>query len=248
MSQKGPCILIVDDEKDILNRLENALTQDSYEIYTSESGQEALEKVVQYPIDLLVLDVMLPGISGLEVCKCVREQVSNYLPIIIISGAGNEGDKVKALGLGANEYMTKPFDMSIFLARVKAHLHNHQPIEPVFTAGPLKVDFLHYRVQVNGHEVQLGPTEHQILKILIDNKGKLITQDSLIHKLWPGEDNLNTEVGVHSWREQEIVTSIHNLRRKIEHPTQCRFIITHHHMGYRFKTEDESGNYGAKEQ
>lgn len=242
MSKKASSILIVDDDRKILTVLQSALAQDGYTIYTAESGEEALEQIVQYPIDLLVLDMMLPGISGLEVCKWVREHISSHLPIILISGAGNEANKVKALSLDANDFVTKPFDISILQARVTAFLGKHQPIGSVFTVGPLTVDFLEQRVQVNGYEVQLEPTEYQILKILIEHKDRLVILDTLIHKLWLGEDDLDSdvEVGMPDRREQEIATCIHNLRRKIERPAQCRFIITHHHMGYRFRTGNES--------
>lgn len=240
MSREAPSILIVDDDRDILNVLPGVLAQEGYEVSSAESGEEALEKVVRYPIDLLVLDIMLPGISGLEVCKWVREHVSSQLPIIILSGAGNEANKVKALSLGANDYLTKPFSMSMFQACIKAHLRDQQPTVSIFSVGPLKVDFLQCRVQVNGHEVQLRSIEYQILKMLIDNKDRLITLDTLIQALWSSEDDLDSdmEVNMRSCREQEIATSIHNLHKKIERPAQRRFIITHHHMGYRFKTED----------
>lgn len=240
MSEKPSSILIVDDDRKILNVLQSALAQAGYTIYTAESGEEALEQINQYSIDLLLLDIMLPGMSGLEVCKWVREHISPDLPIILISGAGNEANKVKALSLDANDYLAKPFDISILQERVKAFLSKHQPAGSVFTAGPLMVDLLQQRVQVNGHEVQLEPTEYQILKILIDSKDRLVTIDTLIHKLWPREAGLDSDVEMGKpGREQEIATCIHNLRKKIERRAQFRFIITHYHMGYRFRTGNE---------
>ena len=233
MRQKGPCILIVDDEKDLLSRLQSTLAQDNYEIYTAESGQEARKILAKRLVDLLVLDIMLPDCNGLEeVCKWAREQQQN-LPIIILTAKDDDIDKLKAFALFANDYVTKPFSIPVFLARVKAHLHNHQPIGPVFTIGPLKVDFLQHRVQVNGHEVPLQRNEYQILKILIDNKDKLVTTDTLIYKLWPDDNQFDAD------REAEVYTYIHSLRKKIDRTVQRRFIKTIPLVGYRFQTEEE---------
>lgn len=230
MGENAPRILIVDDDNAILTTLQEALSKHGYEIYVTQSGEEALTQIIQYPLDLVVLDVMLPGISGLDVCKSVRERVSRYLPIIMISVKGNEAAKDKALRMGANDYISKPFNMMTFEARLNAYLRDNQSVEPIFSDGPLKILFLQRRVLVNEQEVLLTPNEYKILEILVQNRGRLVTPDTLIRGLWSDEQGSYA-------RERDIVVFMHNLRKKIERPTQHQFIITHHHLGYRFKTE-----------
>ncbi len=229
MSQQVPHILVVDDDKDILSLLRDRLEDVGYMIYTAGSGEEALEKITNYPIDLVILDIMLPGISGLEVCKWTREQFSFYLPIIIISVKGDEENKVKAITMGANDYLSKPLSIALLQARVKAYLQDTQTTGSVFIAGPLSVNFLQHNVHVNRYEISLTPNEYKILEILILNRGRLVSLDTLTHELWPGENEFD--------REKEIGEYIHNLRKKIERPARCQFIKIHHRLGYRFKAE-----------
>jgi len=231
MSERATRILVVDDDKQILTMLQDGLMEKGYEIYTAESGEEALVKIAQYPINLIVLDIMLPGMSGIDVCKRVREQVPTYVPIIMISVKGNEAEKAKALSMGADDYVSKPFSMTVFNERLNAYLHDVESTGSIYTFGPLKIHFFYHRVQVNEQEVRLTPKEYKILEILIQNRGRLVTPGTLVHALWPGEEELSS-------REREIVVYIHNLRKKIERPAQHQFIITHHHMGYRFKLHD----------
>lgn len=234
MSKKAPSILIVEDNRELLTRLRNTLVRDGYEIFIAESGQEARRLFAKHIVDMLVLDIVLPDCNGLELCKWVREREQSHLPIIILTVKTDESHMLQAFTLFADDYVTKPFSMPVFLARVKAHLRNQPPAGPIFTVGPLTVDFLQHRVHVNGHEVPLPQNEYKTLKILIENKDRLVTTDTLIYRLWPGDDQLDAA------REKEVYTYISNLRRKIDRPAQRRFIKTIPLTGYRFQTEEES--------
>ena len=233
MNKKAPSILIVEDDKKILNRLRSMLVYDGYEIYTAESGEEARRLLAKQVVDLLVLDIVLPDCNGLEVCRWVRQQEQSHLPIIILTVKTDESHMLQAFTSFADDYVTKPFSMEVFQARVKAHLRNHQPTGPNFIIGPLKVDFLQHRVYVNGHEVAIAPNEYKTLKILIENKDKLVATDTLIYRLWPDDDQFDAARG------KEVYTYISNLRRKIDRPAQRHFIKTLHHVGYCFQTEEE---------
>src|SRR5713101_3404091 len=145
MSKSGARILVVDDEVEILRALQRSLTAHGFEVFTASSGEDALEAIIQHRPDLMLLDLGLPGISGLEVTKRVREQSS--LPIIVLSVKDAERDKVQALDLGADDYVSKPFGMNEVLARIRVALRHSAQVEsgtePIFTAGPLSVDSAH---------------------------------------------------------------------------------------------------------
>ncbi len=232
MNKKGARILVVDDDRHILNELRAALTDNTYEVYIAETGKEARDKIAQYSFDLIVLDMLLPDTDGLEICQWVRDQIHDRIPIIILTVKDNDYDQLQAFSALANDFVTKPFNMSVFLARVKSHLHNVQPSGPVFTQGPLKVDFSRNMVLVNGQEVKLTPNEYKILEILIRYRGRLVAPGTLTQKLWPEEEGIDHD------REREIVVYIHNLRKKIEQPSQRQFIKTQHRWGYRFLVEE----------
>src|SRR5438105_11458552 len=157
MSKSGARILVVDDEIEILRALQRSLTAHGFEVFTTASGEEALEAIAHHRPDLMLLDLGLPGMSGLEVCKRVRAQ--SNLPIIVLSVKDTERDKVLALDLGADDYVSKPFGVNEVLARVRVALRHAAQIqsgtEPVFSAGPLSVDFARRLVQVDGQEGKL---------------------------------------------------------------------------------------------
>src|SRR6266480_5087473 len=174
MSKRGASILVVDDEREIVRALRRSLSAHGFTVLTASSGEEAVRLVSQQRPDLLLLDLLLPGMSGLEVCRQVRA-VSN-VPIIVLSVKDTERDKVEALDLGADDYVAKPFGVNEVLARVRVALRHAAQVEsgtePIFTAGPLRVDFAQRLVQVDDQEVKLTPTEYDLLKALIKNKGK----------------------------------------------------------------------------
>src|SRR5947207_2687787 len=179
MSKSGARILVVDDEIEILRALQRSLAAHGYDVFTASTGEDALAAIPVHRPDLMVLDLGLPGISGLEVCRRVREQ--SNLPIIVLSVKDTERDKVLALDLGADDYVSKPFGMDEVLARVRVALRHAAQVtsgtEPIFAAGPLRVDFAQRLVQVNDQEVKLTPTEYDLLKALIKNRGKIMTRN-----------------------------------------------------------------------
>jgi two-component system, OmpR family, KDP operon response regulator KdpE len=232
MSKNGARILVVDDEIEILRALRRNLTAHGYEVFTASSGEQALEAIVAHRPDLMLLDLGLPGLSGLEVCKQVR--AASNLPIIVVSVKDTERDKVLALDLGADDYVSKPFGMDEVLARIRVSLRHSAQIqtgtEPIFIAGPLKVDFAQREVMVSGAEVKLTPTEYDLLKALIKNTGKIMTRQMLLSQVW------GTGYGADA---HYLHVYIGQLRRKIEpDPTHPRFILTISGVGYRFSSDD----------
>ena len=232
MSKSGAGILVVDDEKEILRALQRNLSAHGYEIFTASSGEQALDEIALHRPDLMVLDLGLPGMSGLEVCKAVRAQ--SNLPIIVLSVKDTERDKVQALDLGADDYVSKPFGMNEVLARIRVALRHSAQVqagtEPIFAAGSLKVDFAQRIVTVNGAEVRLTPTEYDLLKALIKNSGKIMTRQMLLSQVWGAGYGADAHY-LHVY--------IGQLRRKIEpDPAHPRFILTISGVGYRFNSDD----------
>ena len=232
MSKSGARILVVDDEIEILRALQRNLTAHGYEIFTASSGEQALDEIAMHRPDLMLLDLGLPGMSGLDVCKKVRAE--SNLPIIVLSVKDTERDKVLALDLGADDYVSKPFGMNEILARIRVALRHsaqvHAGTEPTFSAGPLKVDFAQRVVMVNGAEVKLTPTEYDLLKALIKNSGKIMTRQMLLSQVW------GTGYGADA---HYLHVYIGQLRRKIEpDPAHPRFILTISGVGYRFNSDD----------
>lgn len=227
MSKKGPHILVVDDDPDILASLRGHLRQQGYEVYTAPEGEEALEIIAQHRIDLVVLDMILPvpGMQGLEICKRVRECILEQLPIIILSVKGGEDDIVKALTAGADDYVSKPFSIPEVLARIAANLRRVHPTGPIFSTGPLRVDFSRQSVQVNEQEVKLTPIEYQILEVFIKNRNRIVTPVMLLDFIWEDKFGITSH---------NVYVHIHSLRKKIPR----RFITTLPRIGYRFKTDD----------
>ncbi|HEY4388556.1 MAG TPA: response regulator transcription factor [Ktedonobacteraceae bacterium] len=232
MSKSGARILVVDDEIEIMRALQRSLTAHGYEAFTASNGEDALEAIGQHRPDLMLLDLGLPGMSGLEVCKQVRAQSS--LPIIVLSVKDTERDKVLALDLGADDYVSKPFSVNEVLARVRVALRHsaqvHAGTEPIFSAGPLRVDFSQRLVTVNNQEARLTPTEYDLLKALIKNSGKIMTRQMLLSQVW------GTGYGTEA---HYLHVYIGQLRRKIEpDPAHPRFILTVSGVGYRFNSEE----------
>lgn len=233
MNKHGATILVVDDEREIVRALRRSLTAHGYNVVVAKSGEEAIAALSQQRPDLLLLDLLLPGMSGLEVCRQVRE-VSN-VPIIVLSVKDAERDKVEALDLGADDYVAKPFGMSEVLARVRVALRRiAQPnsgAAPRFQAGPLSVDFAQRRVRLDGREVALTPTEYDLLKVFITYRGKILTRQQLLKEVW----GANAHARTHS-----LHVYVAQLRQKIEPaPEHPRFILTIPGVGYRFSDEFE---------
>lgn len=225
-------ILVVDDEPDILRILQRSLTAHGYDVLTANSGEKALEALEQQRPDLLLLDLGLPDVSGLEVCKRVREH-SNLPPIIVISVHDTEREKVQALDQGADDYICKPFGIQEVLARIRVALRHsvHVPIgvEARIAIGPLQINLEQRQVTVNEREIKLTPAEYDLLKVLIKNRGKIMTPQMLITQVWGNERDIQAHY-LHVY--------IGQLRRKIEpDPSRPRLLLTVSGAGYRFSDE-----------
>ncbi len=232
MSKRKASILIVDDENEILRALQRSLTAHGYDVFTANTGEKALETLEQHILHLMLLDLGLPGMSGLEVCKRVRAQ--SDLPIIVISVKNKERDKVLALDLGADDYVSKPFGINEVLARIRVALrhasHQSAHTEPSFTAGSLCVDFAQRLVSVNGKEIKLTPTEFDLLTVFIQNRGKIITQQMLLTQVWGAN---------YGAKASYLHVYVGQLRRKIEpDPAHPHFFLTISGVGYRFNADE----------
>jgi len=229
MNEIGFRVLVVDDERAIRRYLHAALNAHGYVIYEAVNGQEALSAAVAERPDLIILDLGLPDMDGVEVTRQIREW--SQLPIIILSVREQEKDKVAALDAGADDYLTKPFSTGELMARIRVALRRSTQTgtEPVFTSGDLVVNLSRRLVTVRDQEISLTPTEYDILRVLIQYPGKVLTHRNLLQKVWG--DAYETEAHL-------LRVNMSNLRRKIEpDPTRPRFIITEPGVGYRLKVD-----------
>jgi two-component system, OmpR family, KDP operon response regulator KdpE len=229
MSESKTRVLIVDDEQSIRRFLRVALTAQQYEIFEASTGQEAADSAVLHKPDVTILDLGLPDLDGVEVTRLLRQWMRT--PIIILTVRGSEADKIAALDAGADDYLTKPFSTGELLARVRAALRRSIQIsdKPLFVSGDLEVDLACRLVKLNGNEIQLTPTEYSLLRLLVANAGKVVTQRQLLREACgPGYE-----------QDFHILhVNISNLRRKIEpDPTRPIFIITEPGVGYRLREE-----------
>ena len=223
-------VLVVDDEASIRRYLRPILTAEGFDVYEAINGQEALSAVLTHRPDLIILDLGLPDIDGIEVTRRLREW--SQTPIIILSVREAEQDKVAALDAGADDYLTKPFGTSELLARIRV-IKRRQVIrenEPIFILGGLLLDYSRRVVSVNENEIQLTPTEYDILRLLANNVGKVLTHRQLLRQIW-GE----------GYNDMHILrVNISNLRGKLEpDPARPTYIHTEAGVGYRLKILDE---------
>jgi two-component system, OmpR family, KDP operon response regulator KdpE len=220
-------ILVVDDEPQIRRVLRSTLSFRGYVITEAVSGEEAIEIASKSKPDLILLDVNLPGISGIETCREIRSW--SAVPIIILTVRNAERDKVIALDAGADDYVTKPFGIEELLARVRSSLRRHSAGEalPSFQSKEFCVDFEERRVTVSGEQVHLAPKEFEVLKQLIAQQGKPVTHRRLLQAVWGPEYGEETE---------NLRVVINQLRKKIEKdPSQPKYILTEPWVGYRFQ-------------
>jgi two-component system, OmpR family, KDP operon response regulator KdpE len=222
-------ILIVDDEPAVRKFLRNCLEGAGYHVLEAATGQSAVEATRREHPDLLVLDLGLPDLEGLEVAQILREWCET--PIVVLSVRDQEQDIVASLDAGADDYLTKPFGVSELLARIRAALRRNARIaqsDPVFISGPLEVDLDSRTVRVEGEEKQLTPTEYDLLKTFVQDAGRVLTHRHLLHRVWGRgyEDDL-----------QILRVNVSNLRRKVEpDPKVPRLLVTEPGVGYRLKT------------
>jgi two-component system, OmpR family, KDP operon response regulator KdpE len=216
-------ILVCDDEPQILRALRVILREAGYEAVPAESGEEALDKVAVRPPQAAIVDLMLPDIDGVEVTERLREW--SEMPVIVLSAVGEEEAKVRALAAGADDYVTKPFGPPELVARLEAVLRRApQEAEPVVELEGLRVDLAASAVSRDGEEIHLTPTEFKLLRVLLRNRGRLITHRALLREVWGP-----------AWTEDTptLRTHIANLRRKVEPAGGGRLIRTDPGVGYR---------------
>ena len=220
-----PRILVVDDEPPIRRLLKTALTAQSWRVEEAADGQEALDFLRRNKVDLIVLDLGLPYLDGLDVIRRLRE-AGNATPIIVLSSRGDEKGKVAALDLGADDYVTKPFGVEELAARIRAALRHRLQQEgekPVFHSGPLTVDLVRRMVSVAGEAVRLTPREYDLLRLLVAHAGKVLTHTFILREIWGGESDV-----------QYLRIYIRTLRQKLEaDPQQPGLILTEQGVGYR---------------
>jgi two-component system, OmpR family, KDP operon response regulator KdpE len=220
-------ILVVDDEPQIRRVLRSTLSFRGYTITEAASGEEATELARKIKPDLILLDVNLPGMSGIETCRELRQL--SAAPIIMLTVRNAERDKVVALDAGADDYVTKPFGIEELLARVRASLRRHSSAEaiPPFESKDLTVDFEERRVTARGEIVHLAPKEFEVLRQLLMQQGKPVTHRRLLQAVWGPEYGEETE---------NLRVVINQLRKKIEKdPAQPKYILTEPWVGYRFQ-------------
>jgi len=223
-------ILIIEDDESIRMALEDDFRLENYEVIVAFDGIEGLTKAANSDIDLIILDIMLPGMNGFDICKKLRSQ-GIRTPVIMLTAKGQEIDRVVGLEIGADDYVTKPFSPRELQARVKAVLRRMEPVpddtsKNMFRSGELEVNFRKYECRKNGKSVSLTTHEFELLKYLLQNKGIVINREELLNEVW----GKNVFVTPHT-----VDTHMANLRKKIEDdPSQPRFIISIRGVGYKF--------------
>lgn len=222
-------ILVIEDEPDMRFGLEHNLRFDGYDVVSAEDAKKGLELAQKESPDLVLLDIMLPGQSGMEVLKSLRK-AKNRVPVILVTAKGQEMDKIIGLESGADDYITKPFSVKELLARVSAVLRRtaqHEQIE-TYEFGDIKLDFVHLKATRGTKRLDLTHREFEILKFFAGSQGEIITREVLLDKVWgyEGDQKPNTRT---------VDTHIAKLRKKVEKDTENpQWIITVHRMGYRF--------------
>ncbi len=222
-------VLVVDDEPPIRKLLRMGLSTQGYEILDAPSGKVALERIAHKP-DLIILDLGLPDVDGLELLRQMREK-NEGVPIVVLSSRGEEAAKVQALDLGADDYVTKPFGMEELLARIRAALRHQLQVHgerPVFRVGELSVDLVRRIVRLGDKEVKLSPKEYDLLRILVQHAGKVLTHKFLLRELWSDLTDA-----------QYLRVYVRQLRQKIEqNPEQPHYILTETGIGYRLRAPE----------
>jgi two-component system, OmpR family, KDP operon response regulator KdpE len=227
-------ILVIDDDKTIIDLLQSTLFGEGWRVITAENGAESLIKVEKDSPDLVILDMMMPGIDGFEVCRRLRQW--SQVPVIALSALGETKDKVKCLNLGADDYITKPFKIDELIARVKAVLRRNRvgvaiPSESPFVCDGIKLDFVKRKVYVANNEVIFTPTEYNLLIELATNANKVLTYTDLLRRIW-GQEFIE--------QREYLYVQICHLREKLEaDPKRPKHIISVPRVGYRFQKQLE---------
>ncbi|MBS4003879.1 MAG: response regulator transcription factor [Afipia sp.] len=222
-------ILVVDDEPPIRKLLRMGLSTQGYDILDAPNGKTALELLDNKP-DLVILDLGLPDIQGHDLLRMIRAR-NESVPIVVLSSRGDEAGKVQALDLGADDYVTKPFGMDELLARIRAALRHQLQVHgerPVFRTGDLSVDLVRRIVKVGDRDIKLSPKEYDLLRVLVQHAGKVLTHKFLLHELW---DELTDA--------QYLRVYVRQLRQKIEGDAERpQYVLTETGIGYRLRAPD----------
>jgi two-component system response regulator RegX3 len=222
-------ILVVEDEESFRDALSYMLRKEGFEVLLAESGPKALEEFDRHGADLVLLDLMLPGLSGTEVCRAIRAK--SAVPVIMLTAKDSEVDKVVGLELGADDYVTKPYSTRELLARIRAVLRRHGEPEDLapatVEAGPVRLDVDRHVVSVSGAEVSMPLKEFELLELLLRNAGRVLTRGQLIDRVW-GSDYVGDT--------KTLDVHVKRLRAKVEpHPSSPRHIVTVRGLGYKFE-------------
>ena len=222
-------ILLVEDEPSLVETVRYALEREGFGVIVARDGQEALDRFAAEPPDLVILDLMLPVVSGLDVCRRIRD--TSTVPIVIVTAKDAEADKVAGLELGADDYVTKPFSVRELVSRVRANLRRSQMTVPdaageVLTGGPIRLDAARHEVTVRGDPVAFPPKEFELLESFLRSPGRLLTRERLIQRIWGGDYVGDTKtLDVH----------VKRLRQKIERdPHEPEHLLTVRGLGYKF--------------
>jgi two-component system KDP operon response regulator KdpE len=222
-------VLVIDDEPPIRKLLRMGLGSQGYEVLEAANGKTGLELIAREP-DLVILDLGLPDIQGLELLRMIRER-NERIPVVVLSSRGDEAGKVAALDLGADDYVTKPFGMDELLARMRAAIRHQLQVHgerPIFRVGDLSVDLVRRIVKLGEREIKLSPKEYELLRILVQHAGKVLTHRFLLHELW---DELTDA--------QYLRVYVRQLRQKIEaNPERPQYLLTETGIGYRLRAPD----------
>lgn len=227
-------ILIVEDEKDIVKMLEYNLAKEGFKTLSANNGEDALDLASRHLPDLIILDLMLPEMDGLEVCKELKkESKTAYIPIVILTAKSQEADKIVGLELGADDYVTKPFSPRELTARIKAVLRRFaekDKLREKIRIGDLTVDFSKIQVTLKGKQLELTSKEFELLKTLIQAKGRVLSRDFLLDNIWGYDRAMEIET-------RTVDVHIRTLRKKIK--GEAKRIITVKNYGYRFNLDEE---------
>jgi len=226
-------ILLIEDEKNIVELVRYNLEREGYRVLIARDGETGLQMIDRERPDLILLDLLLPQLDGLEVCRRLKQHsTSRQTPVIMLTAKAAEADKVAGLELGADDYVTKPFSPRELVARIRAILRRREPISetPRFRCGTLEADWERHLVTVNGKPAQLTPKEFELLKALVSVKGRVLFREALLEKAWGYDRAIDIET-------RTVDFHVSQLRRKLK--AESRRLITVPGSGYRFVTDDE---------
>ena len=235
--KEQPTVLVADDEPQMVGVIAYALQTAGFQVIMAYDGLQALQQVEERHPDLVILDVMLPGIDGFEVCRRVRNETT--IPVLLLTVKDEQADVIKGLELGADDYMTKPFSTRELVLRVQAVLRRTRIRQvTVVESGPLRIDFERHLVTLHGLPVELTPLEYRLLACLAANAGRVLTWQALLKEVW--------QLDLWQGSKEMVKVQIHRLRQKLEpNPAQPTFIHTARGVGYRFDAGEPNDHLAA---